>query len=485
MVKRSVIGAVPANEPRRDRVARRAVERDAIRAGASARPLTSGPELAMSKMPKIGFRGPENWRGRALVTPPTHGASTKIVGAAYPFVAETGMSLPGPYIGDNMLSRAPFCLDQWEAYALGIIRSHSVAIIGVKGSGKSMLAKSWATRLIRVGRQVAVPHDPNGEWVKVARFVGGKSISIGPGKAARINLLDEGQKDPDMSDESWRHALLQDRRATIKTVINRLRESSSLESVEHTALDVALEQVSMNTTVTLPMVFDKLLDMQGQSQDVVDAGRYLAHTLRRTVHGDLQGLFDGPSTVEFDSSAPMMVVDTSALKHAGPEAAALSRLATSRWIRRATSGGNRVPRVIVHEEAAVELLNDVYGGSGLTDKISDEKTARHQGTSHFYLLHRIADLDALGDQGSAVHSQALGLLADCDTRVSYAQHTGELARSSQVLGWNAAQAAMVRKLNKGEGMWQIGPDRLAKVKNVCTEGERRVFQTDQVAGERE
>jgi hypothetical protein len=158
------------------------------------------------------------------------------------------------------------------------------------------------------------------------------------------------------------------------------------------------------------------------------------HTIRLVVEGELAGLFDGESTVTFDAGAPMMVIDTSGLKGASPETKALLRLATSNWIRRSTTGSHRQPRVVVHEEAAIELLNDVAGGSGggLTEKVAGEKVARHDGVSNWYLMHRIADLDALGDRGSAIHSQALGLLADYDTRISYAQHDGELGRSQEI-----------------------------------------------------
>jgi hypothetical protein len=278
------------------------------------------------------------------------------LGGAYPFLTETGDILTGPYIGENMLSRAPFCYDMWDAYSAGVIRSHSCALIGVKGAGKSYLAKSWSTRLIRLGRRVAVPHDPNGEWVKVAEYVGGKSISVGPGKRERINLLDPGPRDPSFDNDTWRMNILQYRRATIRAIVRRLREGAGFAPVEHTALDTVLESLAHQSEVLIPHVLDRLTNPdEALPEDVSAAGRSLAHTLRRVVFGDLAGMFDGPSTVAFDSNTPMMVVDTSALKGASPEAQALSRLATANWVRRSSLGGNRQARVIVHEEAAVEV----------------------------------------------------------------------------------------------------------------------------------
>jgi hypothetical protein len=477
----TVIGHVPAAEKHSIR---------GLRGKHSAEQKSSGwklqtQELPASKMPAWGWKQPHNLRGPLRATPPAHRCSSRVLGGAYPFLAETGDILTGAYIGENQLSRAPFCFDPWDAYSAEAVRSHSVAIIGVKGTGKSVLAKSWGSRLARLGRKIAVPHDPNGEWVRVAAYVGGTSISVGPGKAARINLLDEGPRDPGFSDEDWNQNVLQYRRATVKTIIRRLREGGNLEPVEHTALDVALDSLRDQTTVIITHVYDRLNDPDDSlPQEVADAGHRLAHSLRRMVSGDLTGFFDGPSTVRFDANAPMMVVDTSALKGASPEAQALARLATANWIRRSSLGANRQARVIIHEEAAVELLNDVSGGDGLADRVEDEKVARHLGTSNWYLLHRVADLDSLGDRNSALHARALGLLADCETRISYAQHSGEIARSREILGWNDTQADLVRKLHKGEGLWQIGQDRVAKVRNICSDYEMSIFSTDTHGGER-
>jgi len=395
--------------------------------------------------------------------------------------------LRGAYIGENMLSRGPFSFDPWEAYADGITRSHSVAIIGVKGSGKSMLAKSLSCRLARLGRKIAVPHDPNQEWSRVSDWVGGKTVAIGPGTRARINLLDPGRKPTNIDETTWVAMVLQNRRAMVKGIVGILRGRTDFGDTEHTAIDLALEEVERHHQVVTPVeVFEMLWNPSEEMRRFVgDGARGVAHTLRRLTRGDLAGMFDGPSTVEFDLDVPMMTVDTSALRHAAPEAKAIARLATTNWIRQATLGDNKEPRAMIHEEAAVELQNDVAtGSSGLVEKVVDEKVARHDGIANFYLLHRFADLDALGDQGSALHAQAVGLLSDCDTKINYAQHDADLERSRTALGWNETQSAMVRGLRNGEGFWQIGSDRVAKVKNVLTAAEFDVFSTNTLGGSR-
>lgn len=485
--RRHVVGVQGAGETRTQRAVRERLEKEVL--GASST-LVDADEAGIPRpvVSRTGVARPQNLRSKLEVRIPFHRTTTRVLATSYPFLVASGETLRGPYIGENVLARSPFCFDPWLAYSAGVVRSHSCAIIGVKGVGKSMLAKSWAFGLMRMGRKVAVPHDPNGEWGRASDFVGGCTVAIGRGRDTRLNLLDPGERDTTLSDDGWRDDVLQFRRSTLKTIVSQLRSMTPMTPVEHTTVDTLLHELSGRDVLTLPMVYERLraADEWSADDDVRQSARMLAHTIRLVVEGELQGLFDGESTVKFDAAAPMMVVDTSALKGASAEAKALLRLATSNWIKRATTGSHRTPRVVVHEEAAVELLNDVAGGGGggLKEKVSGEKVARHDGTSNWYLLHRIADLDALGDRGSAVHSQALGLLADCDTRVSYAQHEGELDRSQEVLGWNDTMRRIVRRLQKGEGLWQIGPDRIVKVKNIMTPRMEEVFKTDQAGGER-
>lgn len=485
--KMHVVGVRGAHESRTERIARERREKE-LRSTVSTSVSGTGLEIPGPLLPRIGAHRPRNLRSKLEVKVPFHRSTSRVLRTTYPFLVASGETFQGPYIGENSLARSPFSFDPWWAYSSDVIRSHSAAIIGVKGSGKSFLSKSWSCGLIRMGRKVAVPHDPNGEWARVADFVGGKTIGIGRGRAARINLLDPGAQDSSLSIEDWREDVLQFQRGTLKAIILQLRSMTPISPVEHTTIDLVLTELAHEPTIILPMVYERLRTANEWTtdEDVRQAARVLMHTLRLVVEGELHGMFDGESTVSFDAQAPMMVIDTSAFKKASPEAKSLLRLATSNWIKRSTTGSHREPRVIVHEEAAIELLNDVAaaGGGGLTEKVSGEKVARHDGIANWYLLHRIADLDALGDIGSAVHTQALGLLADCDTRISYAQHEGELDRSEKALGWNGTMRRIVKRLEKGEGLWQIGPERIVKVKNMVTPGMARVFKTDQAGGER-
>ena len=76
----------------------------------------------------------------------------------------------------------------------------------------------------------------------------------------------------------------------------------------------------------------------------------MAHALSRLVHGDLAGLFDGPSTIAFDPSLPMVSLD---LSHISGSDTLLGLVMTcaSTWMEaslRDPSGGQRL---VVYDEA--------------------------------------------------------------------------------------------------------------------------------------
>jgi hypothetical protein len=124
-----------------------------------------------------------------------------------------------------------------------------------------MCGKSLVARSITLGRKAAVASDPKGEWVAVANAVGGKVISVGPGRPARVNPLDAGPRSSALSEAQWQAVVRQRRRYLLVALVSLMRQGMPLRPVEHTALDMALtETVAENSNPTLPMVLDHLLN---------------------------------------------------------------------------------------------------------------------------------------------------------------------------------------------------------------------------------
>lgn len=484
----SVVGFRPAKEKRSDRRKRREFERELakfVRKEIAEEEAALPPSTMKSR---AGEPGLYNGRGRANVRPPVHRASSRVLAGAYPFLAATGRQMRGGVIGEDLYSRGPYALDPWEAYSAGDVRSLAIVIFGTLGTGKSMFAKVFACRLMSLGRKVIVPSDPKGEWVPVARLVSGHVVAIGPGISNRINPLDEGPARPDLTELQHQQVVMQARRSVLKSMIAILRNGRPLQDEEHTALDMALERVVLEEKVpTIPHVLNALLNPneEAKSLGAEKAGVMLAHALRRLTKGDLEGMFDGPSTVSFDTDAPVVVVDTSALKYSSPEAQALVTCVTGHWTKLAISLPNRGKRAIFHEEAAIGLLNDVNSsGSGLNDKTQQQKLGRDDGVANIYLFHRVSDLDALGDEGSAVRAQALGLVQDTDIRIVLGQKIDALPLTQKTLGLNDTQAEATLGFDPGEGLFLVGEKRVSVVRVLPTDEEWEAFQTDKHAGDR-
>jgi hypothetical protein len=94
------------------------------------------------------------------------------------------------------------------------------------------------------------------------------------------------------------------------------------------------------------------------------------------------------------------------------------------------------------------------------------------------VIHRLSDLDAVGERDSQSRNLALGLLADCSTKIIYAQESGEDAKTGAVLGLSTTEVDQLSSLARGEGLWRVG-ERSFVVRHVCTQGELALFDTNQ------
>ena len=176
---------------------------------------------AAAYLPRGGERGPRALRSYRRLRVQPHRATTDVLGRAYPFLAEAGLGSDGVFIGSDSWSSAAFVYDPWTLYEQGVLTNPNQLLAGVIGKGKSMLAKSLATRSIAFGRKVYVPGDPKGEWSVVCRAVGGRVIELGGTLATRLNPLDEGPRAAGMDDSTWKVETAK-RRARLAGLVDRI-----------------------------------------------------------------------------------------------------------------------------------------------------------------------------------------------------------------------------------------------------------------------
>ena len=247
---------------------------------------------------------------------PAHQVTTRNLGAAYPFIAEAGLGRRGVVIGDDLLGGS-FVFDPFELYAAGVVSNPNMVVFGQIGRGKSAFVKSFLWRQAVFGRRAWVV-DPKGEYGDLADAWGVRPVALRPGGAIRLNPLDPG---PDADGEAAPDATGRRRMELLSSLASACL-GRGLVPRERAALGVALAEATRTTAVpTVPVVVEALLtpsadaarSLRTEQRDLLEDGRDVALELRRLVHGDLCGMFDGPTTVGLDLSSPLVVLDLSAL----------------------------------------------------------------------------------------------------------------------------------------------------------------------------
>ncbi|MDR2975448.1 MAG: ATP-binding protein [Propionibacteriaceae bacterium] len=425
-------------------------------------------------LPAAGELGPAQLWTPGRLHLPQHQDTTATLAGAYPFLAEGGLGTNGVFVGSDMFGGASFVYDPWVLYAAGVITAPNIVLAGIVGSGKSSLAKSLYARSIPFGRRVYVPGDPKGEHTAVAEAVGGKAIRLGHGLANRLNPLDEGYRPGHLTDAEWLAQVTSRRRdligALAETVLDR-----TMTPLEHTVIDVALSNAVASARVPiLPMVVERILapdcvdDPDGR---LTEDGRQVGHALRRLVAGDLAGLFDGPSTVRFDPTLPMVSLDLSAVAE---NSTLISVLMTcsSAWMESALLDPEGGQRWVIYDEAWRLMSHPAL----LRRMDAQWRLARHYGIANMLIFHKLTDLDNVGDKGTAMRALASSLLANAETRIIYRQECDQTKGAAETLGLTGTEMKLLPTLSTGQGLWRI-KDRSFVVQHQLHPAEMALFDT--------
>jgi len=477
-----------------DRASRRAARKALAEARAQAKGLPQRPKRTSAEAdseamrplyPASGRPGPASARG-GKVKLPAHRMTTAVAACAYPFLAEGGLGPAGIFAGRDVHAEAAFCFDPFELYGrLDGYTNPNMLLAGIIGTGKSALAKSLSLRAIAHGYKVYIPCDPKGEWSVVASALGGKTIALGPGLPGRLNPLDAPPQPAGTDPEDWQGEVRK-RRLLLLASLARTVLGRDLHPMEHTALDVSLDAVVRRAAAEeRPPLIGDVAHLLGVPADLDDAagdtaGRLgaaaedLAHALRRLVSGDLAGMFDAPSTVDFDASTPMLSIDLSRLGSSGDDTGlTLAMTCASTWMEAALADPAGGRRWVVYDEAWRVLRH-----LPLLERMQSQwKLSRGLGIANLLVIHRLSDLLSAGDAGSRGRAIAEGLLSDCSTRIVYRQESDQLAATASLLGLTGVEAQAVSRLPRGRGLWHIA-SRSFVVQHLVHRTELKLFDTD-------
>jgi hypothetical protein len=416
---------------------------------------------------------------------PAHQVTTRNLGAAYPFIAEAGLGQRGVVIGDDLLGGS-FVFDPFELYAQGVISNPNMVVFGQIGRGKSAFVKTFLWRQAVFGRRAWVV-DPKGEYGDLAAAWGVRPVALRPGGSIRLNPLDPGPEPiGGVVDGEGSTAR---RRMELLTSLASACLGRSLMPRERAALGVALVSATERSEVpTVPAVVEALftptvdsaVSLRTELRELLEDGRDVALELRRLVHGDLAGMFDGPTTPGLDLSAPLVVLDLSALYTSAALGilmacatawlqAALARTASARGGTERTSG-----QVFLVVDESWAILSNLGVARWLQ---ASWKLSRAFGVSNVAILHRVTDLHSVGASDSEQVALAKGLLADSETRVIYAQSPGELAVASDLLSLSSTEAGLLPQLRRGVALWKVGQGSFL-VQHRLSDLERTLVNTD-------
>jgi hypothetical protein len=388
-------------------------------------------------------------------------------------------------IGDDLLGGS-FVFDPFELYAQGVVSNPNMVVFGQIGRGKSAFVKTFLWRQAVFGRRSWVV-DPKGEYGDLAAAWGCRPVALRPGGAVRLNPLDPGpEHEGGVIDGEGSTAR---RQMELLTSLASACLGRNLLPRERAALGAALATAAARAGVpTVPRVVEAMLSPTADSaaslrtelRDLLEDGRDVALELRRLVHGDLAGMFDGPTTPGLDLSAPLVVLDLSAL-YTSAALGILMACATA-WLqaalaRTASAGGgsdgwSRQLFLVVDESWAI--LSNLGVARWLQ---SSWKLSRAFGVSNVAILHRVTDLHSVGASDSEQVALAKGLLADSETRVVYAQSPGELAVASDLLSLSSTEAALLPQLRRGVALWKVGQGSFL-VQHRLSNLERSLVNTD-------
>jgi hypothetical protein len=436
--------------------------------------------------------------GKNLVetaTPPLE-LSTGHLEAIYPFQVASCQARQaggGMVIGPSATG-GTFTFDPWVRYAAGQLTNPNLLVLGDVGSGKSALVKTLVWRGLEFGRGAHII-DPKGEYGPLAHAAGTTPIDLHPGGPVVLNPLDPGAAGTSLAPTELFHRNLATLRALLEAVLARpcrqlelVLAAASLARVaglDLADLDGHLSVTARGQPVTLPMVADALIDpdtqiagrLRMEPAAIVDESRELALAAARLVdpHGDLGGMFAGPTTLDTDRLGRLTVVDIHHIYRHHRPLLPLVMMAVAAWLQLATQTDHR-GRFQVNDEAWA-LLSDEASARWLQ---ANTKLSRALSLSVVHVLHRLSDTAATGPADSTTRALAEGIIADSGTWIVYRQKPSEQPLLRTTLQLNELQTRLTTRLGRGRGLWVVNGARRTThlVEHLLAPVERHLVDTD-------
>ncbi|WP_260616312.1 hypothetical protein [Streptomyces sp. WAC06128] len=210
--------------------------------------------------------------------------------------------------------------------------------------------------------------------------------------------------------------------------------------IERSALDTAVQVASAaQESGSDPVVADVVQVLRAAPEELrtklaAEGERYQDLTrsavagLDNLIGGPLKGLFDGPTTVPLDITAPAVSVDISALRARGNDVLSAGMIATWAYTYSAIDSARSIGMM---DRSLVLPMDEMWralrSGPGLVDAMDAiSRLNRTTNDVTIYVTHSLLDVEALPTEQD--WAKARGLMDRCDTWVIGASSEEELRR---------------------------------------------------------
>jgi hypothetical protein len=352
-----------------------------------------------------------------------------------------------------------------------------MVVFGDPGTGKSAAVKTMVYRWVGLRhrhqpRRWLAVCDPKGEYARLARALSLEVLALRPGGSVRLNPLD-------VPGDARGVGL---RRAALLTAILSCLLRRELTPLEDAAVGWVVDEfdrrpgvrptladaASLLASPTAEMAVRAAATPDGLARAVEDLRFGLGKLLER----ELRGMFDGASTVNCDAHSGGVVIDLSAV-HGDRTVLGVVMAAATAWISGHLARRDGLQRVQVIDEAWALLANP----ASVRHLQASWKLCRDYGVANIAVAHRVVDLRAQADDGTALSKIAAGLLGDTETRVLFRQAPDQVAETKALLGLTDVEADLLPRLARGRALWKR-PGASALVQHVVAPSEWVFCDTD-------
>ncbi len=233
----------------------------------------------------------------------TRNMDTTSLASTFPFTSATLTQDRGVMYGINEQNGSLVVFDRYS------LENSNEVILGKAGAGKSYLVKLEAMRQFMFGTEVLII-DPEGEYEKLAKTLGGESVSFTPSDPVKINpfdlssLYEEGENELGLKILSL-HGLLKIIMGQLDPAHDAILDRAMVETYRQKGItsDPATQ------TKQPPLMEDLYKVLLGMEDP---AARELALRLEKFIKGSLSGIFNQQSN--FDIKNPFTVFNIKALE---------------------------------------------------------------------------------------------------------------------------------------------------------------------------